>query len=144
MVMILCKWMIAFLLLLSISGCERRTQVTLEGGNPPTFILSGSGVLSGVVIYSPERLKGSTDEKDPLWEIKEVDLHGELVERVHSITYGVVPAGYQQATPATGAPPPLIPGKRYRYWIVTGEAPGAIGYFEIRDGVAVAVDVQNE
>jgi hypothetical protein len=87
MVMILSKWMIAFLLLLSISGCERRTRVRLEGGNPPTFILSGSGVLSGVVIYSPEpeSLKGSTDEKHPLWEIKEVDLHGGLVERVHSI-----------------------------------------------------------
>jgi hypothetical protein len=142
MTMILSKWMIAFLLLLSFSGCERRTRVRLEGGNPPTFVLSGSGVLGGFVIYRPEAERvGSLDDKNNIaWEIEAKQMPGELVERLGSITYGAVPNGYRQVIPGSGEPPLLKPAKRYRYWVVTGNAPGVIGHFEVRDGVAVVVD----
>ena len=57
-----------------------------------------------------------------------------------SITYGKVLPGYKQIRPSSGVVPSIVPGKRYRYWFVTVNAPGASGYFEIRDGKAVIVD----
>ena len=41
-------------LLCLMSGCERRTEVKVEGGNPPKFVLSGSGRLQ-VIFYGPEQ-----------------------------------------------------------------------------------------
>ena len=137
---------VLMLLLFSISACERRTEVRLQGGNPPTFILSGSGVLGGLRIYGPEpeRFRSPRAKDNVVWEINAADLRGEFVEKLHEITYGVVPKGYKQLAPEQGNAPPLIPGKHYRYDFVTGEAPGAIGYFEIRDGVAVTVEGPSE
>ena len=112
--MIMRKWMIALLLLLSISACERRTRVRLEGGNPPTFILSGSGVLGGLVIDGPqpERFRSPSDKENILWEIEPERMPGKLVEELHSVTYGVIPDGYKQTIPGHGeSPPPLIPEK---------------------------------
>lgn len=118
----------------------------LEGENPPRFVLSGSGRLGTVIVFGPEQ--EPIAESDPgddtfaLWEI-EPDKKGEggamPVEELAVVTYGVVPAGYKQIKPKNGPPPDLLPGKRYRYWFVTVNAPHAAGYFEIRDGKAVPV-----
>ncbi len=98
------------------------------------------------MIYRAESEKvGSPDDKNNIaWEIEAERMPGELVEEVGSIIYGAVPNGYRQVIPGNEEPPRLKPGKRYRYWVVTGNAPGAIGYFELRDGVAVAVDGPSE
>ena len=141
------KLVSAFLLLIVIMGCERRTAVSLEGGNSPTFVLAGSGRLGEVVIYSPEQegIAGSNpfDDSYALWRIvpeREGEEGAALIEDIHSIAYGVVPKGYRQLKPKSGAPPSLSAGKRYRYWFVTVNAPHAAGYFEIRDGKAVSVE----
>ncbi|MGH9873046.1 MAG: hypothetical protein ACRD9S_11360 [Pyrinomonadaceae bacterium] len=140
------KLVIGFLLLAVMTGCEARTVVRLEGGNPPSFVLTGSGRLSEVVIYSPEqeRIAGSDafDDTYALWHIRaerEGPQGAALVEEVHSITYGVVPRGYEQIKPESGPPPGLNPGNRYRFWFVTVNAPHAAGYFEIRDGKGITV-----
>lgn len=144
--MILSRWTIGFLLVLHVSACERRTTVRLEGANPPTFILRGSGVLGGLRIYGPEpeSVRSPTEKEPILWEIEEENMRGEAIEKLHSITYGIVPDGYKQIIPQHGEPLPLITGKRYRYDFVTGEAPGAMGYFEIRNGEAVSIDTPTE
>ena len=133
-------------LLTAMTSCERRTVITLEGGNPPTFTLKGSGRLGEVVICAPEqeRIAGSDpfDYTYALWQIKP-ERDGEQaaarLEDLHSITYGVVPKGYKQIKPDGGPPSSLSPGKRYRYWFVTVNAPHAGGYFEIRDGKPIPV-----
>lgn len=141
------KLAFGLLLLAVITGCERRTVVTLEGGNPPTFILKGSGRLGEVIIYSPEQEliaeSDPFDDRYALWKLapeRDGEQAAARVEELHSMTYGVVPRGYKQIKPASGPPPPLSPGKRYRYWFVTVNAPHAAGYFEIRAGKAVAVE----
>jgi hypothetical protein len=140
---------LSFLLLLSVfvTSCERRTLVKLEGGNPPSFVLAGSGRLDEVFIFAPEQERmASSDPFDDRYGIWNLQPEGEgenakaFVEDLHSITYGVVPRGYKQVKPKAGAPPPLIPGKRYKYWFVTVNAPWGAGYFEMRDGKAVAVE----
>jgi hypothetical protein len=141
------KLVLGILLLTVMTGCEARTTVRLEGGNPPTFVLAGSGRLGEVVIFSPEQesIAGSDpfDVTHALWQIRaegEGQQSTTLVEELHSITYGVVPRGYRQIKPESGPPPPLSPGKRYRFWFVTVNAPHAAGYFEIRDEKAVTVE----
>lgn len=130
--------------LLFTLSCERRTEVRLEGGNPPNFVLSGSGRLGTVLIFGPdqERIAESnpSDDTFALWEIEpERKGGGGAIEDVAVVTYGVVPPGYKQVKPKDGSAPALVPGKRYRYWFVTVNAPHAAGYFEIRNGKPFSV-----
>lgn len=126
--------------LLSCTLSERATKVRLEGGNPPTFALSGSGQLSDLVIHGPKQRDIAGDRAFALWEIEPMggDEKAEAVETLGSIKYGVVPRNYFQVYPENGVPPPpLIEGERYAYWFQTINAPHARAYFEIRDGKAV-------
>src|SRR5262245_34708592 len=118
-----------------LAGCdyERRTEVTLVGGNPPVFTMAGSGVLAELVFYGPQA--GRPDDLSRIvWDIVPAEMRGESVEVLRTVTYGVVPKGYKQTSPENGHPPEtLVSGSRYRYWFVTGEAPGAIGFFQVVD-----------
>lgn len=132
-------------LLLLVAGCERRTKASIEG-NPPRFVLSGNGRLGALLIFGPEQEKIISDHPfDTTFAIWRIDPEqpGEQgaarVEDLGPITYGVVPAGYEQTKPEKGPAPTLIPGVRYRYWFYTVNAPSDEGYFEIRNGKAVVV-----
>lgn len=132
----------ALLLLFSASCGERKTEVRLEGGNPPRFVMSGSGRLVELSVglnVQDKSIKPS--ERSPLvWKIVPTGRYGEEVESVDSVTYGVVPEGYRQVIPASdNQPPPLNPGNYYYYYLETLNAPHADGDFEIRDGKPVGV-----
>jgi hypothetical protein len=132
--------------LMLIAGCERRTEVRLEEGTTPRFVLSGSGRLGTILVFGPEQERiaesDPSDDTYALWRV-EPERNGEAgaarVEDLGLITYGVVPKGYRQIKPKAGPPLPLVPGKRYSYWFVTLNAPNAAGYFEIQNGKAVPV-----
>lgn len=130
-----------------LQSCERRTVVQIEGGNPPVFALSGSGRLGEVIIFAPEQetkaASNPFDDTHALWRIaaeSKDETAARPVEQLGRITYGLVPQGYKQIKPETGQPPQLVPGKRYRYWFVTVNAPHASGYFEIQGDRAVPVN----
>jgi hypothetical protein len=137
---------ILLLLILSLGiACERRTEVALQGGTVPKFVLTGSGRLGEVVIFGPEQEAiAKTDPFDKTYAVWEIMAEGDgedgaaPVEGL-TITYGVVPRRYKQIKPNRGEAPALTPGKRYSYWFVTVNAPWAAGYFEIRDGKPVSV-----
>ncbi len=140
------KILVLLLLLSFMSDCERRTEVRVEGGNPPRFVLKGSGRLVEVKIFAPEQehiaQSDPFDDRYELWKIeaeKSVETDKKPIEELAAITYGLVPKGYTQTKPEHGQPPPLEPGKRYSYWFVTENAPWGAGYFEIRAGKAVTV-----
>jgi hypothetical protein len=123
-------------------GCERSTQVRVEGGTAAVFVLSGTGRLGNFSVYSQEgREKADSpfDDSLALWEIKPIagDLHGIPVEELDRITYGVVPPGYVQVRPPRGSPVPLSEGQKYFYEAVTTGAPWASGYIEIKNSRAV-------
>jgi hypothetical protein len=118
----------------------RATKVRLEG-NPPVFVLSGSGVLAHLVIYRTKHMNGD-DEYFALWEIEPVDgyVKGRPIEDIGNIQYGLVPKGYRQCCPEAGAPPPTLkPGTKYEYWFDTTDAPHARNCFVIRGNRAVEV-----
>jgi hypothetical protein len=130
------------ILLLILSSCEQRTVVRLEGGNPPTFSVTGSGRLGEIIVFGPEQeqITDAFDTTHALWEVvAENEDSAPLLEELGEIRYGVVPRGYKQIKPESGAAQPLSVGKRYRYWFITVNAPHAAGYFEIRDGKAIPV-----
>jgi hypothetical protein len=132
---------LVMLALLFLSACERKTIVRVTGGNPPTFLISGSGELGEVIITKPveEQSKDLLDEKNVLWKIRAIKMRGKPVEVVGSVTYGVTPNGYMQYVPEQGPAPTLQDNKRYGYFFVTGNAPHGKGHFEIHNGQAVSV-----
>jgi hypothetical protein len=130
-----------FLLALLPSCGERPTKVSLSGGNPPTFHLSGSGEIDRVVIEEADAEEQPNPDRTSRWEIVPIErgpygLGGLPVEEIGKITYGNVPSGYRQKTPASAAPPPLVPGRYYYFSFSTVNAPHAWGYFVIREGRA--------
>ena len=139
------KLLVFVMLLVLMAACERETTVKLEGGNPPSFVLTGSGNLGAMTIYGPEseQAKEPFGDTGALWKIvpEAGYLKGTRVERLHSITYGVVPQGYKQVIPENNESPlPLVTGTRYSYWFDTTNAPHAGGSFEIRNGQATHVE----
>jgi hypothetical protein len=141
------KMLILILIIIFMSGCEQRTEVKLEGGNPPIFVLKGSGRLGEVIIFGPEQARvvqtDPFDETHVIWKI-EPEQPGESnagrLRDIRAITYGIVPRGYKQTKPMDTPPLALVPGKRSAYRFVTVNAPWGTGYFEIRDGKPVPVE----
>ncbi len=121
------------------------TKVKLEGANPPIFNLSGTGLLAHLVIYSAKVTAtddGLTETSaETLWEIEPIGGYagGKRVEEIGAIEYGVVPPGYKQIQPRSGAPQALQKGHKYEYWFDTADAPHARNYFIIRGQRCVEV-----
>lgn len=140
-------WFVATLLpivfFLSLLNFEQATEVKIgaESGDT-TFVLSGSGTLTDLMVYSPEYLAGAESPHDmrfALWCIQPADHEswGEPVWRLHSIRYGVVPQGYVQCAPLEGRPQPLHDSQTpYLLSVTTASAPGTSGYFTVEGGKA--------
>lgn len=133
----------AILLALLITGCERPTRVRIEGDAIPVFVLSGSGEVAIFTVYSPDYMTKAAepdDENFALWRISATSGYfgGAYIGQLGRITYGVVPPGYTQQRPFVGAAPPLTGDGKYSYFVETTDAPGAGGYFEIRNSRASA------
>ncbi len=133
---------IVVLLLIAFPTCERDTNLTLQGGNPPTFKMSGSGRLAMLRMHGPKQREVQSETALIVWEIgpEQGRLNGKLVEDLGSIKYGEIPAGYVQRYPEKGAAPPLLEGASYDVFIDTINANGARTYFTIRDGKVVEKD----
>jgi predicted tellurium resistance membrane protein TerC len=118
----------------------RATKVRLTG-NPPVFILSGSGTLTHMVIYDARQSNDDQDQSCALWEIEPVSGYhkARLLEEIGTINYGEVPEGYRQVCPENGDPPALARGNTYEYWFDTSDAPHARKYFVIRGSKAIEV-----
>jgi hypothetical protein len=131
------KRTLSIILVLTMSSCEWDTSVRLEGGNPPVFVLSGSGGLDYVVIHGNRQLRQNEGDRDfAMWEVQASDPHWKRgVRSIGSVTYGKAPAGYKQIYPENDeVPPPLVEGVQYEYWFQTSDANGARGYFRIKNG----------
>lgn len=112
-------------------------RIKIDGKNPPTFTLSGSGNLVflslGEVYDNKPPLLGAPD----LWKIRPKG--DNKISKLPSITYGIVPDGFVQATPASGAPPPLIEGKVYDFGGPADNANGGSIWFTIQGGKSLQV-----
>ena len=122
---------------------EQPTEVKLRSGaNGTEFVLSGSGKLTKLMVFSPEYAKAAQTINDPkfaLWSIHPTEpmSWGEPVWILRSIRYGGVPKGYTQSIPENGGPARLVDSEKpYLLSIETANAPGTAGYFTVADGKA--------
>jgi hypothetical protein len=128
---------LAVLLLATLccAECERDTEISVSGGNPPTFELSGNGNLAFLAVSddSPNKVENRSGEF--LWKI--IPQSGKsYVGKLPPITYGQLPPGFTQEIPANGTPPPLIENRYYQVSAPTSNADGDWVYIIIRNGKA--------
>jgi len=134
------------IMLISIASCVSSegysTKIKLEGGEMPTFVLSGNGILGNFIVYGPRQRSGSDGRAFTVWEIQPVKKGSQAksLKEIGLIKYGVVPTGYKQIYPANGSiPPPVVSGVRYAYWAQTINAPHAREEFELINGKATEI-----
>lgn len=116
-------------------ACERDTELTITGSNPPVFLLSGSGALGTIRVRGPEKQRDAEGEDAFLyWVIVNNEGQERSVEQLGPVTYGKVPQGYKQIYPERGQASLLVEGERYNVRIATFNANGVDRFFVIRDG----------
>lgn len=119
-------------------GCERDTKLSFKGGNPPKFVMTGSGTLISIRIGGPKKQQDAEGEEAYLcWMIESRKDEDRPIERLSPLGYGEVPDGYDQRHPAHGNPPALIEGERYLVHIETFDANPFFGYMTIHNGKAI-------
>jgi hypothetical protein len=128
---------LSLLILLATTGCERDMRIRIDGKNPPTFTLSGSGNIVFLYVMKVPANRLPTVEDPKLWEI-----HPTTKDRISDlpqITYGTIPNGFSQTTPSLGQPPGLIEGQTYEVGGPAYNANGGSIWFVIKDGKSVLI-----
>jgi hypothetical protein len=135
--------LISLLALTFLTACEPDTAIyiTMKEEMPPQFSFSGPwwAVDFRVAEMPPKetysREKPLVNPKT-LWKISTTN--GLLrAKNWPEVTYGVVPEGFVQKTPARGSPPPLVEGKIYAAQALDTSESGGSCFFMIRDGKPV-------
>lgn len=119
---------------LGMLACEVPTNLEIKGGNPLTFIMSGSARFDGIRIVGPKVREAEGEDQYVVWQIKGLPGGLKGVRSIGPIMYGKVPPGYKQVYPENGEAPPIIEGERYFVRVITTSAKGAEKYFTMRDG----------
>lgn len=117
-------------------SCEIPTSLSIEVGNPPRFILAGSGQLSRLMVRGHKKLREAEGpDSSACWYIKPADKNNyKHIEHLSPITYGKVPTDYVQVYPEQGEAIELNENETYYIEVDTINAPRATGWFLIRDG----------
>ena len=123
-----------------VCACERGTRIRVDGENPPTFQLSGSGRLGWfeVIDLTPGELPVHAPKRT-LWKI--VPSRNRSVGQLPDITYGKVPPEFGQAFPPGDTKPvPLLEEKPYQISAMTDGADTGSMVFIIRGGKILLLD----
>ena len=129
-------------------GCSNEVdmKVSIDGKNPPTFKLSGSGELDILLVVevASENQQVMSTQRQPdkdvvLWEIWPDKSTETEIKKLPHIKYGTVPSGFIQKIPAGGQPSPLIEGRVYAAGGPARNANGGSIWFSIRNGESVEV-----
>ena len=125
------------MLFVMMIACEIDTTVQLDGNNPPTFKVSGSGGINFLRVVDLTDCNKSFLDCPVVWQIDPSG--GQIrIADLPSIRYGEVPAGFRQSVPADGASPPaLIEGKTYDVFTPTYNANGGGLRFVIKGGSSI-------
>jgi hypothetical protein len=127
----------SLLILVITTGCERDMRIKIDGKNPPTFTLSGSGNLVFLSLGEVHNNNPPPLGVPDLWKIRPNG--NNKISKLPNITYGIVPDGFTQVIPASGTPPPLVEGKVYDFGGPADNANGGSIWFTIQGGKSVEV-----
>jgi hypothetical protein len=128
---------LTIILSITIAGCEIDTRATVDGKNPPSFRVSGSGGIYFIRVVDITDCNKSLLDCPILWQIDPAGGHVSIAD-LPLVTYGRVPQGFHQTIPVNDAPPPvLVEGKMYDAWTPTYGANGGGVRFFIKAGKSV-------
>ncbi len=132
-------FLVALIISSTLVACERDLSIEVDNENPPTFRLKGSGRLVFFNVFEVPPNHTPVLGDPVLWEIKPI---GETIRisKLPSITYGVVPSGFVQTIPKSGAPPLLKENQTYEAGGPADEANGGSIRFRLENGKAVLVE----
>ncbi len=137
--------LLLFVLLTGSCIYEENTKVSIDGKNPPTFKLTGSGhQMFFLVSEIPSENQVPNAQQNPtrnieLWEIVPDKDTRDITRNWPPITYGKVPPDFHQKTPSQGDAPKLIEGKVYGAGGLAYGANGGGIWFTIKNGESVLV-----
>jgi hypothetical protein len=133
------------LVVLTTLSCEIDTKLRIDGGNPPQFLMSGSGNLGRLVVRGPKTLRHiEGPDSSAYWYIEIKNPRVANVWRLSPIKYGTVPEGYVQKYPELGAATPLSEKEIYYVRVDTSEANGTSKAFVIKNGKVEFADYESE
>lgn len=128
---------VTIILSLTIAGCEIDTSVTIDGKNPPSFKVSGSGGIYFLRVVDITDCRKSLLDCPILWQVDPIGGQVSIAE-LPLIIYGQMPQGFHQTIPANdAAAPALVEGKTYVLYAPTYNANGGGVRFIIRAGESV-------
>lgn len=132
------------LLCFGLGACEIDTRASIsDNRNPPTFRLSGTGQLGEFIVVGPfasvEDQESYRPDVHAIWKIGPSRYGAIYIDNVPPITYGVVPDGFKQVTPASGPPPLLEEGKFYSVTAPSTSAGFRRLCFKVEGGVIIKV-----
>ena len=126
---------------LYLSGCSRDARLTIEGGNPPSFTISGHTILESIRVSGPDKEREAGRQAKPgdsvpytklYWEIvPQGELANTSLSRIPPIVYGIVPQGFTQIHPEHGQPPALGEGEKYNIRLSVYGGQGVNTFFAI-------------
>jgi hypothetical protein len=129
------------------TGCQRRTSLVIEAGNPLRFVLSGPGILTNLQVTGPDLEREPHRQGDGsrlpslkvYWELSSYEGRDRSLDEVGAITYGKVPEGFVQVQPSSSAPPaPIVDRDLYNIRISVNDGDGINRFFSLRDGKVIA------
>jgi hypothetical protein len=131
-------------LVLAVAGC-RSLSISVNDTNPPVFTFSAGEFaeccthLAFLVVYEVD---AGTDKETVIWKIRPKSGTDNSAKGLPPITYGQVPAGFEQLIPSVGTAPPLQAGKVYEASGPRIEVPEAFVMFRIENGKAIRISDQ--
>jgi hypothetical protein len=144
--------MLIFLMVVAVAaaGCRnqnRENELVIEYGSPPRFVVSGPNAVQNFRISGPDLQRetnpdGSGDHLMAMkvyWEIVPTgSATNRKLDEIAHFTYGQLPEGFVQISPANGASPPsLVEGHKYALTLTPAEGRWVNMFFLIRDGKIV-------
>jgi hypothetical protein len=133
------------IIVVAISACENISDfsVDLENKTSLSFSFSGRSAIADFEILELPRTKPLSKTNpwsfkgETIWKIgPTAKLKGSAWPRIE---YGVLPNGFSQTVPASGAPPTITAGKLYAARISDGTDGTVALFFELRNGRPVNV-----
>jgi hypothetical protein len=120
-----------------MAGCEIDTSVTLDGKNPPSFKVSGTGGINFLRVADITDCNQSILDCPILWQVDPIAGQVSIAD-LPRVIYGQTPRGFHQTIPANdAAAPALVEGKTYNLYAPTYNANGGGVRFIIRAGESV-------
>jgi hypothetical protein len=128
-----------------VLSCEVDTKLQVKGGNPPQFVMSGSGDLGRLVVRGPKTLRHiDGPDSSAYWYIEIENPKVSKVSLLSPIAYGAAPPGYIQKYPESGSATPLIENEIYYVQVDTSNANGTSKYFIIKKGKVEFADYESQ